>query len=334
MMRIGLVFLILALSLCARSQDLFSFSKDTVLMGSSFTFTALTKESGDAEKAVNEGIKEVVRIEKLISSWDPKSQTSAINSEAGRSPVKVDKELINLIERSIKISEISNGYFDISFASMDKVWDFNNQEIKTLPSEKDIKQSVSKIDFKKILINKELNTVYLQKKGMKIGFGAIGKGYAADCAKRKMQTFKAKSGVVNAGGDLLTWGKQETGKPWSIAIAKPNDKKSVLAWLEISDLAIVTSGNYEKFFIHNEKRYCHIIDPKTGWPVSGIKSVTIISKTAELGDALATTTFILGPTEGMALINHLDGVEALIVNDKDEIKYSANLASKYFQKRP
>ena len=256
MIKTSLILLVLSLSLEAKSQNQFSFSKDTILMGSSFTFTALAQKPAQAEKAVNEGIKEVIRIEKLISSWDPNSQTSAINSFAGLAPVIVDDELFNLIERSIKISKISKGYFDISFASMDKVWEFKNQELKTLPTEKEIENSVAKIDFNKIILNKKDKTVYLKEQGMKIGFGAIGKGYAADCAKRKMVKYEAKSGVVNAGGDILAWGKQEAGKPWSIAIAKPDDKKSVLAWLEISDMAIVTSGNYEKFFLHNGKRYC------------------------------------------------------------------------------
>lgn len=326
----SILCVILVFGLKAESQN--SFSKDTLLMGSAFNFTAISSEKATSILAVEMGIKEVIRIEKLISSWDPNSQTSSINRNAGVKPVKVDTELIELIERSIKISKISNGYFDISFASMDKIWAFNNEELKVLPTPKEIESSVAKIGFEKIIVDRENSTVFLSQKGMKIGFGAIGKGYAADKAKKVMLKMKAHSGVVNAGGDLLTWGKQENGKPWSIAIAKPNDKKSVLAWLEISDMAIVTSGNYEKYFLYENRKYCHIINPKTGWPVSGIKSVTIISNTAELSDALATTTFILGLEEGIKFINHLKGVEAIIVDDKDEVIYSSNLETKYFRK--
>lgn len=332
MSRIGILFLFLVYGFNLKGQDQFSYSKDTILMGSAFAFTAISETKPYAQSAVREGIKEVIRIEKLISSWDSNSQTSAINKNAGITPVKVNGELINLIERCIKISKISNGFFDISFASMDKLWEFKNQKLTQLPSKESIKRSISKIDYRNISIDKENKTVFLKVKGMKIGFGAIGKGYAADRAKMVMMNFKAKSGVVNAGGDLVAWGKQETGKPWSIAIADPEDKKSVLAWLDISEMAVVTSGNYEKYFLYENKKYCHIIDPKTGWPISGIKSVTIISGMAEFSDAIATTTFILGPTDGMELIDHLEGVEAIIVNDLGEVFYSKNIQTKYFRK--
>lgn len=332
MSRIGILFLFLIYTIHLTGQGHYSYSKDTILMGSAFAFTAISETKSKAQVSVREGIKEVIRIEKLISSWDVNSQTSTINKNAGIAPVKVDVELINLIERCLKISKISNGYFDISFASMDKVWEFKNQELLQLPSKENIEKSVSKIDFTKIKIDKELQTVFLMDKGMKIGFGAIGKGYAADRAKMQMKNSATTSGVVNAGGDLVAWGEQETGKPWSIAIADPEDKNSVLAWMDISEMAVVTSGNYEKYFLFENKKYCHIVDPKTGWPISGIKSVTIISRTAEFSDAIATTTFILGPKDGMDLINHLEGVEAIIVNDLNEVFYSKNIQTKYFRK--
>lgn len=309
-----------------------SFSMDTLLMGSAFNFTGVAENEKLAKTAVRAGIEEVVRIEKLISSWDPKSQTSNVNRNAGIKPIKVSKELLDLVIRSKTISELSNGYFDISFASIAKTWVFDQKEIKTLPSKEKIEASCYYVNFENIEVNLNDSTLFLVEKGMKIGFGAIGKGYAADKAKAIMFAHGAKSGVVNAGGDLLAWGQQENGDPWSIGIADPNSKEGIKAWLNATDMAVVTSGNYEKYFMYNGQKYCHIINPKTGWPVTGTKSVTLISPSAEFCDALATTVFILGPEEGMALINHLDGVEGIIINDLNESVYSNNLKTNFIYK--
>jgi thiamine biosynthesis lipoprotein len=307
-------------------------SKDTILMGSAFAFTAVHTSEKQAQVAIDKGIAEVKRIEALISSWSSTSETTLINKNAGIRPVKVSQELFDLIFRSKKISEISNGYFDISFASIDKVWKFNGA-MTAIPSNEALKTSVAKINYQNIILDREKQTVFLKETGMKIGFGAIGKGYAADKAKALMQAEGITSGVVNAGGDLISWGTRPDGKPWSVGIADPEDKKNIISWLNVSDLAVVTSGNYERYVEIDGKKYCHIINPKTGWPVAGIKSVTILTANAEAADALATTVFVLGTKEGLKLIDHLQGVECIIVDDKNEMLYSKNvklnLISKY-----
>lgn len=321
-MRIALFLFLLPFQL--QSQQLFSFSEDTLLMGSAFTFTALHEHQELAKEAVQKSIAEVVRIEALISSWKTNSQTSEINRNAGIKPVKVSKELFDLIERSIKVSKLSQGYFDISFASIDKLWIFNGKE-QQMPSDSALAFSVAKINYKNILLNREELTVFLKEAGMKIGFGAIGKGYAADRAKELMFALGIENGVVNAGGDLLAWGHKENGKFWSVGIADPNEKNKVLSSIEISNQAIVTSGDYERFVLINGERYGHIINPKTGIPVKGVLSVTIIAPTAEIADALATTVFVLGTEEGMALVEGLDGVECIIINSKNKILYSTGV---------
>lgn len=303
-------------------------SKDTVLMGSAFSFTAVHQSSDQAWTAIWAGLNEVVRIEKMISSWDPNSETSLINYNAGLKPVKVSPELFGLIERAMKISALSNGYFDISFASIDKIWDFSDAHNHTqanLPSEDAIKASIALINYKNIILDHDNATVFLKEKGMRIGFGAIGKGYAADRARAVMEKLGVTAGVVNAGGDLIAWGTKPDGKPWSIGIADPKHEGEVMAWLDLTDKAVVTSGNYEHYLMINGKRYCHIIDPKTGWPVTGLRSVTIITDHAEIADALATTVFVLGKADGLALIDQLNGVECIIITDEDEILYSDNL---------
>ncbi len=294
-------------------------------MGVSFSFAAVHEDRAVAENALRKGIDEVIRIEQLISSWNPLSQTSAINAQAGLEPVKVDAELIALIERSKKISQLSNGYFDISFASIHKVWDFEEFDQNILPTQEEIAHSIALIDYQKIQIDRVNSTVFLTKKGMRIGFGAIGKGYAADKVKALMVELGIENGVVNAGGDLIGWGLRPDGNPWSVGISDPADSRKIIARLQATDMAIVTSGNYRKYLEIDGKRYCHIIDPKTGWPVEQLASVTIVTKDAEVADALSTTVFVLGKKDGVELINHLDGVECMVMDVGGKLYFSKNM---------
>ncbi|PCJ59454.1 MAG: thiamine biosynthesis protein ApbE [Planctomycetota bacterium] len=294
------------------------------LMGSRFEIIVVHKEKSIAHKSIASAFQKINEIEKNISSWDPNSITSKINKMSGIEPVKVDKEYLNFIGRCKKISSLTNGIFDISFASVDKHWSFKTSMTK-LPNVDELKKSVRLINFKNIIINQKNTTIFLKEKGMKIGFGAIGKGYAANHAKKVLVSMGIKSGIVNAGGDLIAWGLQENGKPWKIKIAHPDNPDKAITWLGISDTAIVTSGNYEHYVTINGKQYCHIINPKTGYPVSGIKSVTIISPDTELADAIATSVFILGKEKGMKLINKLNHVEGFIIDDQLTILKSKNM---------
>ncbi|MBI3883918.1 MAG: FAD:protein FMN transferase, partial [Sphingobacteriales bacterium] len=175
------------------------------------------------------------------------------------------------------------------------------------------------------LIDKEKSTVFLKEKGMRIGFGGIGKGYAAERAKGILQQKGVKSGVVNAAGDLTAWGFQPDGKPWTIAIANPDAARHAFSSLDITNMAIATSGNYEKFVVINGKKYAHTIDPKTGLPVTGIKSVTIISPNAEIADAMATPVMIMGIKVGMDMINQVKGLACIIIDDQNKLYTSANI---------
>jgi thiamine biosynthesis lipoprotein len=238
--------------------------------------------------------------------------------------VKVDKELYDLVARSLRVSNLTNGAFDISFASVGQLWKFDGT-MKEPPSPQDIQASISKINYQNVILNPEDTSVYLKEKGMKIGFGGIGKGYAAEQGKKVMAEIGIKSGVVNAAGDLTTWGQREDGEVWDVAIAKPDKSRQVLGWLKVHESSVMTSGNYEKFFSHGGKRYSHILDPRTGYPTTGIKSATIVCANAELADALATTMFVMGKDDGIALINQLKGIECLLITDDDELVSSNNL---------
>jgi len=293
-------------------------------MGSDFEITIVDKNESNANFLLDLAINEISRIEKLISSWDKNSQTSLINLNAGIKPVKVDKELFDLIARALKISDLSQGAFDISYASLDKVWYFD-KEMLEMPSKEDIIKSVLKVGYHNIILNKEKQTVFLKIKGMKIGFGAIGKGYAADMAKSILVKNEVKSGIINASGDLTAWGKKPSGKDWMVAIVNPLNKSKIFSWLPIKNKAVVTSGNYERFIKFNDKSYSHIIDPRTGYPSQGILSVTIFTEKAELADALATSVFVLGQEIGMNLINQLKGIDCIIINKENKILKSKNI---------
>jgi thiamine biosynthesis lipoprotein len=300
-------------------------------MGSAFVFKAVSESPELAEASIAKAIAEVVRIEALISSWKENSETFLINKSAGKKPVKVSEELFKLIERCLKVSSLTDGFFDISYASVDKIWDFQ-QTYSSLPDSALVKASVEKINFQNIVLNKVEGTVFLKEKGMKIGFGAIGKGYAANRAKAIMQNDGIGAGVVNAGGDLISWGLNANQKEWSVGIIDPLDKSKIILWLDASNRAVVTSGDYERFVMFDGTRFAHIIDPKTGWPAKGMKSVTIICPDAELADALATSVFVMGKKDGLTLINKLEGIECLLIDDKNELHYSENLKLRLLKK--
>lgn len=300
------------------------------LMGCGFEVSAVADNDSIAWRAINAGILEIQRIERLISSWDEASQTSEINRMAGVKPVKVDKELFDLIYRAKKISGLTQGAFDISFASMDKIWVFDRAE-KPLPDSNMVATARATVGYENIVLNSEDTTVFLKKEGMKIGFGAIGKGYAANRARDVMKAIPGvKGGVVNASGDLLVWGKSNKPEGWTINISDPKDKSRAIAWLQIEDMAVVTSGNYEKYFTSEGRRFAHIVDPQTGYPTQGVTSVTLICPDAELADALATSVFVLGKAEGLALIDQLNGVEGIVIEDDGSISQSKNLNLNYY----
>lgn len=300
-------------------------------MGSDFEVTVVADTSEEGDKFINLAINEIERIERLISSWDNNSQTSLINKNAGVQPVSVSLELYQLIERSIKISQLTDGAFDISYASMDAIWKFDGSMIN-MPSPEKVKASVSRVGYQNIVCNSIENSVFLSKKGMKIGFGAIGKGYAADKAKQLLQHKGVISGIINASGDMNAWGKQPNGKDWQVAITNPMNKSKAYALLPLYNKAVVTSGTYEKFVTFDTKRYSHIIDPRTGYPAAGILSATVFAPKAELADALATSIFVMGVSQGIHRINQLPGIECIIIDDSGKVITSNQLQIKYDQK--
>jgi thiamine biosynthesis lipoprotein len=302
-----------------------SYSYVTKLMGNRFEFTVIAKTKAEGENAIDKAVDEVKRIENLLSTFKTDSETNLVNEFAGKKPLKVSDEFLNLVQRALKIGKLTDGAFDISYGSIDKsLWNFD-VNMTQLPDKLTALKSVSLINYENVIVNESESTVMLKNKGMRIGFGGIGKGYAADKAKQVLQHIGIKNGIVNAAGDLITWGTQPNGKPWTIGIADPNQTSQPFSALNISNMAIATSGNYEKFAVIDGKRYSHTIDPKTGLPVSGIKSVSIICPSAELADALATPVMVMGVNVGLNLINQLQNVACIVITDNDEMYTSKNI---------
>ena len=306
------------------------FKKKKSLLASPFEITVVATDSVQANFYTELAISEVKRIENLISDWIPTTQISLVNQNAGIAPVKVDLEVFELVKRAKNISKLTDGAFDISYASMDKIWKFDGS-MKEMPSAENIKKSVEKVGYENIILNEKDTTIFLKNQGMKLGLGGIGQGYIADKIKVLLQENGCASGLVNISGDINTWGKQPNGENWTVGIVNPLNKNKVFATFPLYDSAVETSGSYEKYVTFNGKRYSHIIDPRTGYPASGIVSVSVFAKQTELADALATGIFVLGIEVGLDLVNQLKGIGCIIVDEKGAIHASKNIDIKKYQ---
>jgi len=302
-----------------------AFKKSCRLMGNHFELTVVADDEKWAHERIDAGVNEIQRIERLLTTFSDDSETNLINRNAGEKPVVVSAETFNLIERSLRISQVTQGAFDITYGSIDKrLWNFD-QHMTSLPDKETAENMVRLINYRNVILDRERSSVFLKEKGMRIGFGGIGKGYAAERAKLIMKQQGVESGVVNASGDLTAWGLQPNGKPWTIGIANPDAKHEVFSYMSITDLAVATSGNYEKFVMIDGKKYSHTINPHTGLPVTGIKSVTIITTNAEIADAMATPVMIMGIRTGLDMIDQIKDIEAVIIDDYDRMYTSKNI---------
>lgn len=301
------------------------FKRAMKLMGNHFEISVVAIDEARAGLAIDAAVREIQRIERLLTTYSDDSETARINAHAGIGPVRVSPETFGLIERSIRISKLTQGAFDITYGSIDKrLWNFD-PAMTSLPDPETARAMVRLIDYRKIELDGQKHTVYLPEKGMRIGFGGIGKGYAAEMAKIVLRQMGVTSGVVNASGDLAAWGYQPDGEPWTIGIVNPNVAGTVFSTLSVTDMALATSGNYEKYAIIGGRRYSHTIDPRTGLPVTGIKSVTILCPNAEIADALATPVMVMGVQAGLDMINQLQHIEAILIDDQDKLYTSDNI---------
>ena len=292
-------------------------------MGSSLEIEVYGPDQAVCDRAVEEARAEIERLERIMTDWKPDSPLMDVNRAAGLKAVDVPPELFFIIERSVRVSELMDGAFDISFAGAGKLWNWRAKE-PVVPAAEDVRASLANVGWRGIVLDAAKKTVFLSKPGMRIGLGAIGPGYAGDLAMAKIRALGIRDACVNLSGDVLLAGRKD-GAPWNVAVTHPRNKGESLLVLPVSNAAVSTSGDYERFFEKDGKRYCHIIDPRTGYPADGCRSVTIVAPNLAFADALATGVFVLGPEKGMALVEKLEGVHAAIVDAAGELRMSGRL---------
>jgi len=298
-------------------------SENRALMGTEVIIKVFGDNRAEMEQAVQEAFDEISRLERMMSNFIPTSELSRINQQAGKAPVPVSRELFSVIRTSLMFSDITEGTFDISFASVGKLWDFR---AGILPTPEAIAKQLPYVDYRKIRLNDKDSSVFLPYAEMEIGLGGIGKGYAVDRAMEVLARHGIHDAIIMAGGDMMVRGRK--GKDlWRVGLRDPDDKNKILAVLPLQDQAVSTSGDYERFFIKDGVRYHHIIDTKTGYPARLCRSVTLLAKDATTTDGLTKGVFIMGPERGMALVERLGGVEAIIIDAQGKIHLSSGLTS-------
>ncbi|MEM9648187.1 MAG: FAD:protein FMN transferase, partial [Bacteroidota bacterium] len=280
------------------------FKRRSKLMGCSFELGVVMEDELEANATLDEGVREIQRIEALLSEFQENSTISKINRHSGGDPIKVESEVLMLLERSKKISHLSKGYFDITMGPLKQLYQFKNREFK-FPGKRTIAKSLKKIGYHFLHLDMENRTAQLRQKDMRISLAAIGKGYAADVVCKKWRQQNLYGGYIDASGDLTAFGKDENGGAWKIGISNPDERNQSLFYVPLHNAAVATSGDYEQYFMHKGVRYSHNINPKTGWPVNGVKSVSIFSPSAELSDALATAVYAMGVEKGISFLNQL-----------------------------
>lgn len=298
------------------------YHQDTILMGSKFRFSVWAEDSISANKFLNAGINEVIRIEYEISDWIPDTAVSKINTLAGKKAVQVSTEVFHLFERALDYSRWSGGLFDITYAGMERIWKFDGS-MENMPTPKQIQNSLKNVGYAQLILDPINQTIFLQKQGAKVSFGSIGKSYAAEMAAQAMQSTGAKNGMVDASGDVKTWGQPSPKeKFWRIGVQNPFYPNQIIEVKKLRDEAVVTSGDYEKFALINGKRYGHIINPKNGMPAQGIVSVTVQGPNAEVANFLSTTCMLMSPKDISVWMKKLPipkGYQILLITEKGKL---------------
>jgi|SRR5690606_34107629 len=288
------------------------------LMGSVFEITLIAKDSLKAHEYIGLATQEIERIENLISEWRDFTPISKVNSLAGIQHFEVPLEVFEITKRALNYSQLTDGAFDISVISMMKIWNFDGSESK-MPSKELLQESIKNVGYQNINLDDSIPSIFLKKSGMKIGFGSIGKGYAADKAKQLLVDLGVEAGIVNASGDIAAWGSDIDGDLWNIGIQDPENPSSLLSVIPLKNQSVATSGNYEKYVMVEGKRYGHIINPKTGIPSTDLMSVTVVGPQTEFANFLSTSVMVLGLQKGLELLNNYPSYRYFIVEEGGKI---------------
>lgn len=320
-------FIIIALSAYNKKTAEIKYARN--LIGTVVEIILVGKDEARLNMAAEAAFAEIKRLEGLMSHYKEGSDVSRINEASGKEAVTISKEALDVIESSIYVSQISNGAFDVTMGVLGKAWHFTKDDKGefTPPSPEEVKKLLPLVDYRGIIIDKKNSTVKLAKQGMRINLGGIAKGYIVGKAIETLKGHGIKKGIVHAGGDMVVF-QEPNDLPWNIGIQNPRDKDKIIGTLKVSNAAISTSGDYERFFIKNGVRYHHIIDPSTGFPANKSRAVTILAKEPMFADALSTAIFVMGPDIGMELIKRLPDVEGLIIDADGKMTISPGLKEK------
>lgn len=317
------IFIIVLLIMSCSSQEQV-FKKSTILMDTFVTITVVSNSAEKAEKAINGAFNEIKSLEMLMSFWSEESEIAAIYENAEIKPVKVSKETLNLIEKALYVSKKTGGAFDPTIGPVIRLWDFKK---KIRPDEKSLKLTLPLVNYKMMRLNKRDSTAFLQKKGMSFDTGGILKGYAADKAVESLKKSGIRAGLVAIAGDIRAFGRRPDGTGWKIGIRDPEVQDKVIATVELLNEAISTSGDYERFFVEKGVKYHHLLDPKTGMPATGFKSVSIIAKEGAMTDGFSTGVFIMGPEKGLKLVKDM-GFNAVTVDGMGNIRITDGIKNR------
>jgi thiamine biosynthesis lipoprotein len=303
--------------------------------GTHVTIAAYTSDAfdeADLRGKLSKSLAEIRRLEAIMTTWRPDSEISRVNAGAGKTAVTVSPETLAVIEKSVWMSQHSEGVFDITFEAMHGLWKFDQDLEENIPPLADVERARKLIDFRKIKIDHDARTVMLEKPGMRMSLGGIAKGYAVDAAAQVLRNEGLTAFFVQAGGDLFVQGRKPDGSAFRVGVRDPRgkDQTDFFAMLEVVDHAFSTAGDYERGFVKNGRRYHHIIDPRTGFPATASRSVTIWAPDAFTADAIDDAVFILGPKKGLELVESLPDTGAVIVDAANKVWISERLKGRLF----
>ncbi len=296
--------------------------REEAIMGTRVAVEAWHEDAAVADAAIAAVIAEMHRVDRLMSHYKPESELSQVNARAAAGPVTVAPELASLVSRALEFSVLTDGAFDITYAGVGHLYDYRAHE---RPSDAQIAAGLSAVNWRLVVVDREASTIRFGREGVRIDLGGIAKGYAVDRGIAILADMGIRHGTVTAGGDTRILGDR-LGRPWVVGIRHPDDQQRVISRIPLSDAALSTSGDYERYFDEDGKRYHHIINPRTGRSAGELRSVTVIGPDATTTDGLSTSVFVLGAERGLALIERLGDVDAVLVTGDGKVLYSSGLA--------
>jgi thiamine biosynthesis lipoprotein len=314
--------LLILLCLAAPAQAEWFKRVEDGIMGTRITVELWADSAQVGEPAMQAVLDDMRRIDRQMSTYKPSSEVSQVNARAAQAPIKISPELFDLLTQALEFSRLTDGAFDITYASVGFMYDFRK---RVKPTASQIENALPSVNYRHVVLDRAAQTVRFTRPGVRIDLGGIGKGHAVDRGITLLQARGIEHAAVTAGGDSRIIGDR-FGKPWVVGIRHPDRKNEVIARMPLIDTALSTSGDYERYFEADGVRYHHIIDPHTGRSASKVRSATILGPTATLTDGLSKTAFVLGPEQALEIYNRMEGIDAVLVTPTGKVLYTKGLS--------